>query len=57
VERTIVVTGIPFGADEKILFKHFSKCGLIEAGRHGKKHDLSGGTIITRRDNNGIIMG
>jgi len=36
VERTIVVTGIPFGADEKILFKHFSKCGLIEAGRHGK---------------------
>ena len=30
VERTIVVTAIPFGADEKILFKHFSKCGLIE---------------------------
>ncbi|CAK8993654.1 RNA-binding protein rsd1 [Durusdinium trenchii] len=30
VERTIVVTAIPYGADEKIIFKHFSKCGLIE---------------------------
>jgi RNA recognition motif-containing protein len=47
VERTIVVTGIPFGADEKILFKHFSKCGLIEAGRHPKKS----------WDNHGMIMG
>mmetsp|Transcript_44783 Transcript_44783/g.83668 ORF Transcript_44783/g.83668 Transcript_44783/m.83668 type:complete len:458 (-) Transcript_44783:83-1456(-) len=30
LERTVVVTGIPFGADEKVLFKHYSKCGFIE---------------------------
>jgi len=29
LERCIVVTGVPLDADEKIIFKHFSKCGLL----------------------------
>ncbi|CAJ1431495.1 unnamed protein product [Effrenium voratum] len=48
VERTIVVTAIPFGADEKILFKHFSKCGLIEDLQmiYNKKSEPTGVAII-----------
>lgn len=48
VERTIVVTGIPFGADEKILFKHFSKCGLIDDLQmiYNKKAEPTGVAII-----------
>ena len=48
VERTIVVTAIPFGADEKILFKHFSKCGLIEDLQmiYNKKGEPTGVAII-----------
>ena len=29
VDRTIVVTGIPYGADEKVLFKHYSHLVLV----------------------------
>mmetsp|Transcript_26783 Transcript_26783/g.71626 ORF Transcript_26783/g.71626 Transcript_26783/m.71626 type:complete len:406 (+) Transcript_26783:1-1218(+) len=29
VEKTIVVTQVPQGADEMVMFKHFSKCGTV----------------------------
>lgn len=29
VEKTVVVTNVPPGADEKTVFRHFSKCGTV----------------------------
>mmetsp|Transcript_49797 Transcript_49797/g.117094 ORF Transcript_49797/g.117094 Transcript_49797/m.117094 type:complete len:457 (-) Transcript_49797:31-1401(-) len=48
VDRTIVVTGIPFGADEKILFKHYSKCGFIEDLQmiYNRKNEPTGVAVI-----------
>ncbi|CAE7853705.1 RBM23, partial [Symbiodinium microadriaticum] len=48
VDRTIVVTGIPFGADEKVLFKHYSKCGFIEDLQmiYNRKNEPTGVAII-----------
>ena len=49
VERTIVVTGIPYGTDERILFKHFSKCGLVEDLQmlYNKKHEPLGDIVLS----------
>ncbi|CAE7391516.1 RBM39 [Symbiodinium pilosum] len=48
VDRTIVVTGIPYGADEKVLFKHYSKCGFIEDLQmiYNRKSEPTGVAII-----------
>lgn len=49
VERSIVVTGVPAGADEKTLFRHYSKCGQITDLMcvYGPKGDRTGVAILS----------
>jgi RNA recognition motif-containing protein len=47
VTRTVVVTNVPPSVDEKVLYKHFSKCGVIVDVRIVRnKHDVFSGTVI-----------
>lgn len=49
VERSIVVTGVPAGADEKTLFRHYSKCGQITDLMcvYGPRGDRTGVAILS----------
>jgi len=47
VEKTIVVTAVPASADEKTIFKHFSKCGTVSDVRIVRnRQEIPTGTVI-----------
>jgi len=47
VEKTVVVTNVPASADEKTLFGHFIKCGMVSDVRIVRnRQDVPTGTVI-----------
>lgn len=47
VEKTVVVTGVPATADEKAIFGHFSRCGMVGDVRIVRnRQDAPTGTVI-----------
>jgi len=47
VEKTIVVTGVPSSADEKAIFRHFSRCGIVfDVQILRNRQDVATGTCV-----------
>eukprot|EP00929_Paragymnodinium_shiwhaense_P112973 TRINITY_DN81234_c0_g1_i1.p1 TRINITY_DN81234_c0_g1~~TRINITY_DN81234_c0_g1_i1.p1 ORF type:complete len:453 (+),score=140.80 TRINITY_DN81234_c0_g1_i1:100-1458(+) len=57
VERTIIVTGVPPGADEKVVFKHFIKCGTIRDVRllRNKEDAVTGVVVIEFEHDDSVV--
>jgi len=52
VDKTIVVTGVPASADEKVLFKHFMRCGnILDVQIVRNRRDIATGVVIVEFDN------
>lgn len=56
LEKTVVVTSVPASADEKVLFKHFSKCGVVFDVRviRNRRDMLTGVVIVEFEQDEGV---